>query len=338
MHKQCLIHPKSWHTLFECVTIRKSLKATPLLKQESERKRRMTKKGVTSWGLKTSWIQKRHQHHLRWRPRIPFQAQKLTLREILSVEPAMTRPLRYNEVPISFSRDVQWTSFSEPGKFPLVLDPVMVGSQLTRVLIDGGSGLNLLFTSTLKKMGLDISKMLTPSKTPFYGIIPGNAATPLRSVVLPVTFGTKDNYRTEYIKFEVADFNSSYHAILGRPALAKFMAVPHCVYLLLKMPGKIGILTLCGDLKKSYNCDQEAIEYSMTSRVPEPSAEALAAALKLTNTEMEISNQRPSKSRVKPNLRCRHQDYSNERRQPVQDHFDWGQHRRQIGKRAHQLS
>jgi hypothetical protein len=30
MHKQCLIHPKSWHTLFECVTIRKSLNAPPL--------------------------------------------------------------------------------------------------------------------------------------------------------------------------------------------------------------------------------------------------------------------------------------------------------------------
>jgi hypothetical protein len=55
----------------------------------------------------------------------------------------------------------------------------MAGSQLTRVLIDGGSGLNLLFTSTLKKMGLHISKMLTPSRAPFYGIISGNVATPL---------------------------------------------------------------------------------------------------------------------------------------------------------------
>jgi hypothetical protein len=56
-------------------------------------------------------------------------------------------------------------------------------------------------------------------------------------VVLPVTFGTRENYRTEFIKFEVANFDSSYHAILGRLALAKFMAVPHYVYLLLKMPG-----------------------------------------------------------------------------------------------------
>jgi hypothetical protein len=75
-------------------------------------------------------------------------------------------------------------------------------------------------------MGLDISKLLTPSKAPFYGIVLGNAATPLGLVVLPVTFGTKDNYRTEYIKFELVDFDSSYHAILGRPALAKFSRAP----------------------------------------------------------------------------------------------------------------
>jgi hypothetical protein len=65
----------------------------------------------------------------------------------------------------------------------------------------------------------------------------------------------QSHYRTEYIKFEVADFDSSYHAILGRLALAKFMAVPHYVYLLLKMPGKTGLLTLCSDQKKSYDCD-----------------------------------------------------------------------------------
>jgi hypothetical protein len=75
-------------------------------------------------------------------------------------------------------------------------------------------------------MGLDMSKMLTPSRAPFYSIIPGNMAIPLSSVVLPVTFGMKDNYRTKYIKFEEGDFKSSYHAILGRLALAKSMVVP----------------------------------------------------------------------------------------------------------------
>jgi hypothetical protein len=225
--------------------------------------------------------------------------QKLLLREILSVEPAVPRPLRWSEVPISFSRDDQWTSFSEPGKFPLVLDPVVAEVKLTRVLIDGGSGLNLIFASTLKKMGLDLTNKLTPSKAPFYGIVPGNAAHPLGTVVLPVTFGTRENYRTEFIKFEVASFESSYHAILGRPALAKFMAVPHYVYLLLKMPGRNGVLTLRGDLKKSYDCNQEAIQYASTSRVPDASTEVLAATQQLSQAELDIPTKKASQSGVK---------------------------------------
>jgi hypothetical protein len=131
------------------------------------------------------------------------------------------------------------------------LDPVVAEVRLTKVLINGGIGLNLIFASTLRKMGLDFTDMLVPSKSPFYGIVPGNAAHPLGMVVLPVTFGTRENYRTEFTKFEVANFESSYHAILGRPALAKFMAVLHYIYLLLKMPRLSGVLTLRGDLKKS---------------------------------------------------------------------------------------
>jgi hypothetical protein len=111
---------------------------------------------------------------------------------------------------------------------------VVSGSRLNKVLIDGGSGLNVLFTKTLKKMKLDITDMLTKSASPLYDIVTGNAAIPLGSVVLPVTFGeTRENYRTEYIKFEVAEFETSYHANLGRPAIAKFMAVPHYTYLVL---------------------------------------------------------------------------------------------------------
>jgi hypothetical protein len=75
-------------------------------------------------------------------------------------------------------------------------------------------------------MGLDISKMLTTSRAPFYGIILGNVATPLGLVVLLVTFGMKDNYRTEYIKFEVANFESSYHASIGQIHVRASLRLP----------------------------------------------------------------------------------------------------------------
>jgi hypothetical protein len=77
------------------------------------------------------------------------RAQKLTLREVLSIEPVVTTPLRWSEIPITFSCADQWTNFSEPGRFPLILNLVVAGSRLTKVLIDSVSGLDVLFTKTL---------------------------------------------------------------------------------------------------------------------------------------------------------------------------------------------
>ena len=52
----------------------------------------------------------------------------------------------------------------------------------------------------------------------------------------------------------MVDLESPYHALLGRPALAKFMAVPHYAYLKMKMPSSKGILTIAGDYKKPSAC------------------------------------------------------------------------------------
>jgi hypothetical protein len=84
---------------------------------------------------------------------------------------------------------------------------------LPKTLIDGGNSLNIIiFTETLRKMEFDFTKM-TACDEPFYGVVPGKAAYPIGRVCLPVTFGMKENFRTEYLVFEVADFHSSYHTI-----------------------------------------------------------------------------------------------------------------------------
>jgi hypothetical protein len=223
------------------------------------------------------------------------RSQKATRREVLNIEPAVLTPLRWSEVPITFSRTDQWTSFSKPGWLPLVLKPVVAGSRLNKVFIDGGSELNVLFTKTLKKMKLDITHMLTKSTSPFYGIVPGNAAIPLGSVVLPVTFGeTRQNYHTEYIKFEVTDFETSYYAIRSRPAIAKFMAVPHYTYLVIKMPSPTDVFSLQGNLKISFDCNTEAVEPAATNQVPNAMMEIYAASKKLAPSELDI----PEKSDI----------------------------------------
>jgi hypothetical protein len=240
LKEKCPWHLEGNHTTEQCYQLRRALKDTP------DPRPPHNKKGKKKSDEDNDDFQEPDKTVNILFGGLPTKrSQKATRREVLNIEPAVPTPLRWSEVPITLSRADQWTSFSEPGRFPLVLKPVVAGSRLNKVLIDGGSRLNVLFTKTLKKMKLDITHMLTKSTSPFYGIIPRNTTIPLGSVVLPVTFGeTGENYRTEYIKFEVAYFEISYHAILDRPAIAKFMAVPHYTYLVLKMPSPVGVLSL----------------------------------------------------------------------------------------------
>jgi hypothetical protein len=129
--------------------------------------------------------------------------------------------------------------------------------QFSRVLIDGGSSINLLYRSSLEKLGIPVAQ-LKPSWLTFHGIMPGHSCTPLGKVQLEVLFGKKGNSRREPIWFEVVDISSPYHALLGRPALAKFMAVPHYAYLKMKLPGPRGVITVLGSFKKSLACAKES--------------------------------------------------------------------------------
>jgi hypothetical protein len=208
LKEKCPWHLDGNHTTEQCYQLRRALKDTPEPRYPHDNKgKKKNDEGNGDFQEPDKTV------NILFGGLPSRRVQKATRREVMSIEPAVPTPLRWSEVPITFSRTDQWTSFSEPGRFPLVLKPVVAGSKLNKVLIDGGNGLNVLFTKTLKKMKLDITHMLSKSTSPFYGIAPGNAAIPLGSVVLPVTFGeSRDNYRTEYVKFKVADFETSYHA------------------------------------------------------------------------------------------------------------------------------
>jgi hypothetical protein len=111
---------------------------------------------------------------------------------------------------------------------------------------------------------------------------------PLGQITLLVTFGTQANYRTESIQFEVTDFETSYQAILGRPALAKFMTIPHYPYLLLKMPGPHGILSLRGNLKRAFDCDIQTIQIIAKTQAADGREEITTVAAQMNPEELEI--------------------------------------------------
>ena len=104
--------------------------------------------------------------------------------------------LDWSEHPITFSRADQWADIPYPGHFPLVLNPTIRNVRFKKVLIDGGSALNILFAGALTKLGLTKDN-LVPVDSPFWGIVPGRASQRLGQITLLVPFGTVDHFRTE---------------------------------------------------------------------------------------------------------------------------------------------
>jgi hypothetical protein len=211
----------------------------------------------------------------------------------MAAEPAVPRYLNWSQYPIQFSREDQWTSIENVGLYPLVLDLTIVGMTVTKVLIDGGARLNIIFLETLRKMGLDFAGLITPTGVSFYGIVPSKAAMLLGQITLLVMFGTQTNYRTEFIQFEIADFETSYHAIIGRPTLAKFMAIPHYPYLMFKMLGPHRICSLRNDLKRAFDCNIQAIQIAAKAQAADDREEITTVAAQMNSKELEISAKKP---------------------------------------------
>ena len=103
---------------------------------------------------------------------IPKREHKRALRDVYAMETVAPKFNPWSSCPIIFYRRDNPTSIRCGGSAALVLDPIIDGFHLTRVLMDGGSSLNLLYQDTSHKMGIDPSR-IKPMKTTFKGVIPG---------------------------------------------------------------------------------------------------------------------------------------------------------------------
>jgi hypothetical protein len=181
--------------------------------------------------------------------------------EVYSVKVAAPVYLDWSDKPITFEQGDHPDRVPSPGKYLLVVDPVVGNVKLTKVLMDGGSSLNIIYVDTLGLLQIDLSS-IRAGAAPFHGIIPGKRVQPLGQLDLPVCFGTPSNFRKETLTFEVVGFRGTYHAVLGRPCYAKFMAVPNYTYLKLKIPGPNGVITVGPTYQHTYECDVEHVEYA----------------------------------------------------------------------------
>ncbi|XP_066384922.1 uncharacterized protein [Miscanthus floridulus] len=162
---------------------------------------------------------------------------------------------------------------------------------LTKVLMDGGSVLNIVYAETLDAMGID-RVHIQPTGSPFHGIVPGKHLPRHRGCL---TFGDRsahhlrgsDKYRMETLTFEVVGFHGTYHAILGRPCYAKFMAIHNYTYLKLKMPGLCWVITVGSPFQRAYECEVECCEH----------AAVIAASRELAAIREEVIEETPDPKR-----------------------------------------
>jgi hypothetical protein len=181
--------------------------------------------------------------------------------EVYSVKVATPVYLDWSDKPITFDQGDHPDCVPSPGRYPLVIDPIIGNSRLTKVLMDGGSSLNIIYAKTLGLLGVDLS-MIRAGAAPFHGIVLGKRVLPLGQLDLPVCFETPSNFRKKTLTFEVVGFRGTYHAVLGRPCYAKFMAVPNYTYLKLKMLGPKGTITVGSTYRHAYECHVECVEYA----------------------------------------------------------------------------
>ncbi|XP_066320603.1 uncharacterized protein [Miscanthus floridulus] len=143
-----------------------------------------------------------------------------------------------------------------------MVDPIIGMKRLTKVLMDGGSDLNITYAETLDAMGIDQSHVRS-TKAPFHDIVPGKQAVPLGQIDLPVTFGNLTIYRTETLTFEVVSLDIALCEIcatevvtlveLEDDAQEENLEVRHQ-----EVPCK-GVLALRNNLSIAYACETESL-------------------------------------------------------------------------------
>jgi hypothetical protein len=149
--------------------------------------------------------------------------------------------MKWSTSKTGFDEEDHPTSTKGVGTIPLLCTPTINKIAVNRTLIDGGASLNIISIEVFEKMQVPYHRLM-PTR-PFFRVTEGSTM-PIGQVRLPVTVGTWDNYRTKSLDFDVAYIALLYNAILGYPALARFMAATHHGFNVLKIPSANDMITV----------------------------------------------------------------------------------------------
>jgi hypothetical protein len=101
--------------------------------------------------------------------------------------------LWWSQMAITFDQGNHPDCIPHPGRYPLMVSPIMGTMHQSKVLRNGDSDLNIPYANTLDRMKIPRSS-LGPSKAPFNRIILGKEGVLLGWIWLNVMFGQSNNF------------------------------------------------------------------------------------------------------------------------------------------------
>jgi hypothetical protein len=113
---------------------------------------------------------------------------KLVRREVYAAEPVTPSYLKWSNSSITFDRSDHPEHIPQLERCLLVVDPIVGTKRLTKVLMDGGNALNIMYAETLDAMGIDQAR-IRPTRAPFHSIVLRKQAKPLGQIDLPILSG-----------------------------------------------------------------------------------------------------------------------------------------------------
>ncbi|CAA7018242.1 unnamed protein product [Microthlaspi erraticum] len=157
------------------------------------------------------------------------------------------RPLDGPDHEIKF-RESETLALDKPHDDALVIELAVAGFELTRVMIDTGSSVDVLFYDAFKRMGFENSALIG-GRTPLTGFA-GETTYSMGTIQLPIKAGGI----TKTVDFVVVDRPAPFNAILGRPWLYTMKAVASTYHQCVKFPTPWGTKTIRGCQRASRDC------------------------------------------------------------------------------------
>ncbi|XP_010480879.1 PREDICTED: uncharacterized protein LOC104759673 [Camelina sativa] len=160
--------------------------------------------------------------------------------------PSHSNMFKTSTVPITFTEEDARNA--SPNNDPLVVEMVIVESSVTRILIDTGSSVNVIFKYVLIQMEIDLRNTVHETQ-PLTGF-DGDTIMTIGTITLPIYVGGT----MQCFNFAIVDKPIVYNVILGTPWLHKRRAVASTYHQCVKFPNAYGIYTLRGDPLMARTC------------------------------------------------------------------------------------